>query len=331
MLPDRSGQGLRITRRGAVIAALAAGSLSTAQAAFPDRPLRLVVPYAPGGTTDLLARLITARLGPELGQTIVVENRSGAGGIVGCEAAARAAPDGYTLLLGNIGPIALNPSIYAQLPYDPERDFAAIGRVADFPLLLVVPSTLGVASVAELVALAKREPGRVNFASVGNGSISHLAGEMLNRAAGIRMTHVPYRGGSQAYVDLLGGQVQMLFSPGLEAVPHLQASRVRALAITSAERSQVASELPTMRELGYPDFDIVAWFGLLAPSAVPPAALTRISDALQRVMATAELRQSVLGVAAEPVVDTPEAFATLISADIRRWAPIITAAGVRIE
>ncbi|WP_424138319.1 Bug family tripartite tricarboxylate transporter substrate binding protein [Roseomonas chloroacetimidivorans] len=330
MRDDRGALRGPIGRRlllGAATAALAGPAL----AAYPEKPLRMIIPYVPGGTTDLLGRLVADRLGRELGQNVVVENRSGAGGIVGTEAAARSAPDGYTLLLGNLGPIALNPSLYARLPYDPEKDFAALGRLADFPMILVVPAQLGVNSLAELLALARRPGSTVNFGSVGNGSVSHLAGEMLNRAAGLSMPHIPYRGGAQAYVDVLGGQVQVFFSTGIEAMPHIRAGRVKALAITSPARSPIAPELPTMRELGFPDFDIVAWFGLLAPAGIPPEIIGQIAAGLRTVMSAEEVRKSVLDIAAEPVTDTPAEFSALIRAEIRRWRPIIRAADVRIE
>ena len=333
--PRGRGSGvLRPTRRQAILSALAAAAAPGAASAqaYPDRPIRIVVPYVPGGTTDLLARMLGERLSRDLGQPVVVENRSGAGGGVGSELAARAAPDGYTLLFGNLGPIALNPTLYARLPYDPEKDFAPIGRVADFPLILVVPASLDVTSVPQLIDYARRDPGGVNFASVGNGSVSHLAGEMLNRAAGLRMTHVPYRGGAQAFIDVLAGAAQVYFATGIEARPHIEAGRVRPLAITSPKRSPVAPDLPTLRELGFPEFDIVAWFGLLAPAGTPAPVMARLSSALRSIMALPDVRRAVLDVSAEPVVDdTPERFSALISAEIRRWAPIIRAAGVRIE
>ncbi len=318
------------SRRALLLGALAAPALARAQA-FPDRPLRIIVPYPAGGTTDLLARILADRMSRPLGQAVIVENRSGAGGVVGCEVAARAPADGYTLLFGNLGPIALNPALYARLPYDPERDFTGIARVADFPLILVVPAALELGSLADFLDWAKRNRGRVNFASVGNGSVSHLAGEMLNRAAGLGMAHVPYRGGAPALTDLIAGNAQAFFATGIEAKPHLDGGRIRALAITSHDRSPVAPQLPTFRELGLAELDFQAWFGLLVPTATPAPARARLVAAVQEVMALDEVRRGILDVSAEPVRDTPEAFTALIAAEIRRWAPIVHAAGVRIE
>ena len=320
----------RPTRRTMLAAALAVAWPARAQI-FPDRPVRIVVPYPAGGTTDLLARLLADRIGRDLGQPVVVENRSGAGGVVGCEYVAHAPADGYTLLFGNLGPLALNPALYAKLPYDPERDFAPIARVAQFPLLLVVPTTLEVTSFPELLAWARGNRGKVNFASVGNGSVSHLAGEMLNRAADLGMAHVPYRGGSQAFTDVLNGTAQVFFATGIEAKPHLDAGRIRALAITSHDRSPVAPGLPTFRELGMPALDFAAWFGLLVPTATPEAIRARLTASLHGIMARDDVRQAMLDVSAEPVADTPTEFGGFLAAEIRRWAPVVRDAGVRIE
>lgn len=319
-----------LTRRAALLGALAVPAVARAQS-FPEKPIRIIVPYPPGGATDLLARMLMDRMTRDLGQPIVIENRSGAGGVVGSEAAARSPADGYTLLFGNMGPIALNPSLYANLPYDPVRDFAGLARIADVPLELAVPATLEVNSYAEWLEWAKRNRGRINFASVGNGSVSHLAGEMLNRATGLQMTHVPYRGGAPAILDTIAGNAQCFFATTLEAKPHLQGGRLKALAIATRERVPFQPDLPTFAELGLPQLNVATWFGLLLPKATPPGPKARLAGTLQQIMAVEEVWRGFLDTWVLPIRDTPEEFDRYIAAEIQRWAPIVREAGVRIE
>ena len=321
----------KLSRRAGLLALLATPGLARAQGSFPDKPVRLVVPYPPGGATDLLARMLTERMTRALGQPVVIENRSGAGGAVGCEYAARAPADGYTLLFGNLGPLALNPSLYANLAYDPVRDFAGLARVADLPLELVVPTALGLTSYAEWLAWARANQGRVNFASVGNGSVSHLAGEMLNRATGLNMAHVPYRGGAPALLAMVAGEAQVFFATTLEAKPHLNGGRLRALAITTQQRTSLAEGVPTFAELGLPQLNMASWFGLALPKATPAGPKARLVQVLHEIMADPAVRQGMLEQAVLPIQDTPAEFDALIAADIRRFAAVVKEAGVRIE
>ncbi len=321
---------MRLSRRATLLGVLAAPSLSRAQS-FPEKPLKLVVPYPPGGATDLLARMLTERMARELGQPVVIENRSGAGGAVGSEFAARAPADGYTILFGNLGPISLNPSLYANLPYDPARDFAALARLVDVPLILTVPTALDIHTYPQFLEWAGRNRGRVNFASVGNGSVSHLAGEMLNKATGLGLSHVPYRGGAPALLDVIAGNAQMLFATSLEAKPHLEGGRLRPLAITTTERAPFLPNVPTFHEYGLPQITMATWFGMLVPKATPAAVHARLAGVLGGIMARAEMRNAFLETWCLPIRDTPAEFDAFIASETRRFAPVVREAGVRIE
>lgn len=313
----------------ALILSIAAGG--AAAQAYPAKPVRLLVPFAPGGTTDVLARLLGQRLSEGLGQQFVVENRPGAGGNIGTELAARAPADGYTLVMSFDGTMAINPSVYRKLPFDPQRDLAPVANVAQVPLLIVVHPALAAASIAEFVALAKANPARINYSSAGHGSTGHLTGELFSRRAGIQMVHVSYKGGGQAVQDLLGGQIQMLVTALPTVEGHLKAGKLRALGFTSVRRVPGAPDVPTLSESGYPGLEVLSWYGLLAPADTPQDVVRRLNAEVNAVLRTPDMRMRLAALGAEPTGGTPEQFAETIRADAARWAKVVADAAIRID
>ena len=315
-----------------LIAALAASAVTTeirAQA-YPGKPIRMIVAVPPGGPADTLARLVGPRLGEALGQAVVIDNRPGANGNIAYEMAARAVPDGYTLVLVAAG-IAINPSLYREVKYDPLKDFAPITQGIAVPNILVVHPAVAATSVKELVALAKARPGQVTFASAGNGTSGHLALEQFRLMAGIQVIHVPYKGGGPALGEVLAGQVQALFSIALAATPQVNAGKVRALAITSARRSALAPGLPTVAEVGFPGFEVVGWFGWLAPARTPPEIVNRLNHDMVHILSEPQTKERLLALGADPVGNTAPAFAAFIRSEHDKWARVIRQAGIRAE
>jgi tripartite-type tricarboxylate transporter receptor subunit TctC len=300
-------------------------------AAYPDHPIRLIVPFTPGGGNDTVARLVSHGLAAELGQPMVVDNRAGAGGIVGAEAAARAPADGYTLFLGGVGSHAINPNLHEHLPYDPITDFAPISLIASAPLILVVHPSVPAHSVQELVALARAQPGRLNYASNGNGSSSHLAAVMFASLAGVDMVHVPYKGLGPALTDLLSGQVQLMFSSVVAIVPHVKAGKLRALAVSSTERLSLLPDLPTVAEAGVPGYQASSWYGILAPAGTPAEIVRRLNAALVKVIAQPDVRAALAKEGADPVGNSPEAFGAFIQAEKQRLGNLIRQAKVPMQ
>lgn len=298
--------------------------------AYPTRPVRMIVAVPPGGPADTLARLVGPRLSEALGQTVVIDNRPGANGIIAYETTARATPDGYTFTAVAAG-VAINPSLYRKVPYDPIRDFAPITLGITVPNILIVHPGVKAASVPELLAQAKARPGQMTFASAGNGTSGHLALELFKQTTGINVIHVPYKGGGPALADLVGGQVQALFSIALAATPQIKAGRVRALAITSAKRSPVAPELPTVAEVGLPGFEVVGWFGWLAPAKTPRAIVSRLHAEIVKVLAVPDVRERLLSQSTEPVGNTPSEFAAFIKSEHAKWGKVIRDANVRVD
>jgi len=298
---------------------------------FPDRPVRIVVPYPAGGTTDILARLVGQKVGERLGQPFVIENRSGATGVIGSEHVARAAPDGHTLLMGVNGPITISPAFRRDMPYEPLRAFAPVTLVASVAKLLVVNPQLPVRNVAELVAYAKARPGQLSFASSGTGATGHLAGEMFKLRAGIDIVHVPYRGGAPAMADVIAGRVAMQFEVLTQLLPQVQAGQLRALAVTSAERLPTLPDIPTVAEQGFPGFESRTWFGLLAPAGTPPAIVRRLRDEVVQVLTAPEMVQFLREQGADPIGNTPEQFAAFLREDTERWADVVRRSGARME
>ena len=315
-----------------LIAALVTSTGMTAAFAqpYPGKPVRMIVAVPPGGPADTLARLVGPRLAEALGQSVVIDNRPGANGNIAYEMAARAVPDGYTFVLVAAG-IAINPSLYREVKYDLRKDFAPITQGIAVPNILIVHPSVAAASVKDLIALANARPGQLTFASAGNGTSGHLALEQFRLMSGIQVIHVPYKGGGPALSEVLAGQVQALFSIALAAIPQVKAGKVRAHAIPSARRSVLAPELPAVAELGFPGFEVVGWFGWVAPARTPPPIVNRLNSEIVRVLKQPEMKERLLGLGADPVGNTPQAFAAFIHGEHDKWARVIRQAGIRAE
>jgi putative tricarboxylic transport membrane protein len=298
---------------------------------YPSRSIHLIVPYAAGGAADSVARVLAKRVGQALGQTIVVENRGGGGSIVGTEFVNKSEPDGYTLLLGQSGPISINPAVYKSLPYDPVKDFAPISLTTTYPYLMVVSPALGVKTLKEFVALAKSKPGALNYGTTGVGAANHLVAELFDSKAGIRMTHIPYRGTALAVADLLAGQVQVVFSDPISALPHVNSGALIALAVTSRDRSPIAPGVPTMSESGYPGFDAVGWHGILAPSRTPSWIVARLNAEIVEALRDPETKALLESQAMQIVGSSPEAFAKFIKQDIAIWKDVADQARIEVR
>lgn len=300
-------------------------------AAYPDRPIRLIVAYPPGGGTDIIARLIAPELSKRLGQTITIENRGGASGNMGTEVAVNSAPNGYTLLMGNIGPNAINVSIFKKLAYHPEKDLAPISLVAITPNILVANNNLPVKSIADLIAFAKSSPGKINYPSAGAGTSSHLAGVLFSSIAQVDMVHVPYKGGGLAMNDLLGGQVDIFFATMPAAMPFIKSGKLKTLAVTSEKRSVVLPNVPTIAELGMPGYSASTWYGIYAPKGTPTDIVQKIHEATVEVLKIPELREQLIQRGFEPIGNTPDQFASFISSEITKWAKVVKIAGIEPE
>ena len=312
----------------AAIAALLFATLAASQD-YPSRPIRLIVPFPPGGSTDILARALGDKLAQGLGQPVVIDNRPGAGGSIGAEAVARAAPDGYTLMMGHLGTLAVNPSIYKSLPYDPVRSFAPVSLMAIVPSVLVVNPSLPVASAAELIAYAKSHPGKLAYGSAGSGSTSHLTTEYFKLVTGIDILHVPYKGVGPMLTDLVSGQLSMGLNGAPAVMQHVNAGRLRALAVTSSKRLEALPQVPTLDEAGVRGFDASGWYGVVAPAGTPQAIVARLNGEIARAIQSAELRSRLDSEGALPAPGTPEAFGAFIRAEIARWDAVLKRAGVQ--
>ena len=320
-------------KRLCVLCAIAALWLATGSAAlaqYPERPVRLIVPFAPGGGADLISRLISQRMPDLLGRQVVVENRAGGASNIGSEAVARAAPDGYTLLLGSLS-TSVNASLFPKLSFNVLKDFEPVSLLATVPLMVVVHPSSPAQSIADLIATAKARPGALNYASGGLGSANHVAGELFKSMAGVQITHVPYKGGGPALADLLGGHVGLLISTVTSTHDLVKNGRLRALATTGTRRSIVAPELPTVAEAGLPGYAVEAWYGVLAPAGTPRAIVERLSGDLARVLQSAEGREALRAQGAEAVGNTPEEFARYLRAEVDKWAKMVKAQGLRGE
>ena len=314
----------------AVLAASSMLPAVTAAQQYPTKAIRFVVPFAPGGPTDIMSRALAEQLTARLGQQLVVDNRSGAGGSIGTPIAARATPDGYTIVIGHIGTLAINVSLYPKLEYDPVKDFAPISLIATLPLGLFVNANVPAKSVAELVALAKAKPGQLNFGSAGNGSAIHMAGAMFKTMAGIDIVHVPYKGNAASLADLVAGRVQIMFSNLLTTAPHVKAGRLRALGISTAKRSPQAPDLPTIAESGVPGYDYAPWYGILAPARTPRAIIMRLNREIGEVVNAPDMKARFRKQGIDLVSSTPEEFAALIRREIPKWREIVKKSGARV-
>ena len=308
---------------------LAAGAARADE--YPSHPIRLVVPYAAGGGADSVARIVAKRVAETIGQPIVIENRGGGGSIIGTELVKNASPDGYTLLLGQSGPISINPAVYKDLPYDPQRDFAPISMTTSYPYIMVVNPALGVKTVQEFVALARSKPGQLNYGTTGVGAANHLVTELFDSKAGIKMTHIPYRGTALAVTDLLADHVQLVFADPISALPQINAGALVALAVTSKDRSPVAPEVPTISESGYPGFDAIAWHGILAPARTPPEVVNRLNAEIVKALRDPGTAKLLEAQAMQTVGNSPEAFASFIKQDIAIWKEVADQAKVEVR
>lgn len=313
-------------------ATLAAGAALSAQAqTYPSKPIALVVPFPPGSTTDLVGRILQDELGKALGQTVVVENRGGAGGSVGSEAVARAAPDGYTLLMGTIGTHSINPAVYAKVNYDPIRDFEPVVQFGTAPNVLVVNPDLPVKSVAELIAYVKANPGKVNYGSSGNGTSNHLSGAMFVARNGLNATHIPYKGGAEAITGLLRGDLQFMFYHYLPLLGHIKEGKLRAIANTNATRISALPDVPVMKEAGMNDFEVSAWFGVWAPARTPKDVVTRLNQAILKIISAPEVKAKLLAQGIDPVAGSPDDLLKLNQAELARWSKAVEQAGAKLS
>ena len=311
---------------------LSAGALAQSTDLYPQRAVRIVVPYPPGSGTDIVARLLGQRIGEHWGQPVVVENRPGAGAIVGVETVAKAAPDGYTIGIADTGPFAINPALYPKLPYDPVRDFTPVIELAKLPFMLVAHPSLGVSSVTELIARAKREPGRINYASVGNGSSVQLATELFKKQAGVDLVHIPYKGSAPALNDVLSGTTPVMFVNLLSGLQHVKSGRLRALAVATGERLRALPDVPTVAESGVPGYEFQTWFGIIAPAATPAPIVERLNGEFRRALSVPEVRERLLNEGGmQPVGGSAAEFAALIAGEKERWGKLVRETGARVD
>ena len=317
---------------GLAVAAALAATCGVAQAqSWPSKPVRLIVPFPPGGGNDVIARAVAQKLGDRLGQPVVVENRAGANGIVGLQAMMQAAPDGHTIAVGAAGPLAVNPSLYDKLPYDPVKDFAPITNLVNFPLLLVTHPSVAAKTTRELVALAKAQPGKLHYSSPGSGNSGHLAGELFNTMAGVKTVHVPYKGQGPALTDLIAGQVQMLYSSIPSVLPHVRQGQLNAIAVGSAKRIPSLPDIPTIAESGVPGYEAYSWVGMVAPAATPRAVVVRLNREIVEILKEKDVAEKLNGQGALPVGDTPEQFASYIKAEIDKWGAVVRSSNIKVD
>ncbi len=311
--------------------ALATLAIVAGAQAWPSKPIKWVVPFAPGGTTDILARTVGDKLASALGVPVVIENKPGAGGGIGAEFTAKSAPDGYTIMGGTISTHAINASLYSKLPYDPVKDFLPITLIARVPNMLVVNPSVPAKDVKELIALMKANPGKYTFASSGNGTSQHLSGELFKTMAGVEMQHIPYKGSPPALQDVVGGQVTMTFDNVTTAWPLAKAGKLRALAVTTASRSAIAPDVPTLAESGLPGFEVGSWQGVFAPAGTPPEIIKRLNVEIVRILNMPEVKEKLIGLGAEPVGNSPEEFSAMVKLEVVKWADVVKKSGAKVD
>ena len=319
-----------LLQRLAALAALAFAALA-AQAAYPDKPVKIMIGFPAGGPLDAHARLLAERLGQVLGQPVIIDYKAGAGGTVGAEFVARSAPDGYTLLMANTGTMVINPAVYTKLPYNTLKDFAPIARTAQQPLALVVNPEVPAKTIGELVALAKKNPGKLNYGSAGNGGISHLVPEMFKTATGTYIVHIPYRGSAPAFTDLLAGQVQLMAESIPQAAQYVKQGKLRALAVTGKERNAALPDVPTFAEAGISGLDVVGFYGLLAPAGTPKDVVAKLSDALRQVLETPDIRNRMVQQGADPAYLSADPFQAYLTAQMPVWAKAVKDSGTKLD
>jgi len=311
--------------------ALATTVLGAQAQSYPNKPIRLVCPFPPGGAVDIASRATAHTLSQLLGQPVTVDNRPGAGGNIGAEITAKSAPDGYTLLMTTSGIMGINPALYSKLPFDPIKDFAPISMLVSLNNVLVLHPSVPAKSVQEVIALAKAQPGKLTYASSGNGTSIHLSGELFKSMTGVDMLHIPYKGSSPAVTDLLAGQVNMMFDNIPSSLPHIKAGKLRALAVTGSKRSQLLPDLPTIAEAGVPGYDSYVWFGVVAPAGTPPEIIARLNAALVKTAATPEFRDRLTSQGYDVLSSTPEQMAVSIRGEITKWGKVVKASGAKVD
>ena len=334
-----SVQKRRVLKSAAAGLLIATGLIATqaySQTAWPAKPVKIIVPFAPGGTTDLLARAMAPELSKAFGQSFIVENKAGAGGNVGADAVAKAPADGYTLLMGTVGTHGINVALYDKMPFDPVKDFAPVTLVAGVPNVMVMNTekakALGINTVADFVKYAKAHPGKLNMASSGNGTSIHLAGELFKSMSGTYLVHFPYRGSGPALLDMVGGTMDVMFDNLPSALPQIKAGKLKALAVTSAQRSVVLPDVPTIEEAGkLKGFDASSWFGLLAPAGTPPDIVNRIQQEVAKSLSSPAVKEKLLGQGAIPGGNSPQDFAKMIASEIKKWAQVVKASGAKVD
>ncbi len=311
--------------------ALAFASGAAAAETYPARPIKLIVPFPPGGGPDLIAREVTTTVTTQQGWTIIIDNKPGSGGNIGMDAAAKAAPDGYTLVMGQTSNMAINPSLYAKLPYNPQKDLTPVGLVASAPLVIAVASNSPYKTLADLINAARANPEGINYASSGSGTVAHLATEQLQRIANVKLTHVPSKGAAQGVTDLIGGQIQMYISSVVTLSGHIKNGKMRALAVTSAKRSADLPNVPTVAEAGYKSFEAVTWFGIAAPAGVSKDAVRKLNAAFNKALETPDVKKKLTEQGADVLGGTPEQFATLVRDETGRWAKVVKESGAKVD
>lgn len=327
-----------ISRRSATRLALAAAALSAFAAApaafasgdYPNKPIRLVVPYPPGGPTDIVARVVAQKLQEQLGQSIIVDNKPGAGANLGAEQVARSTPDGYTLMVATTAH-AINPSLFSKLNYSIIKDFTPISQLTSGPLVIVATPTLQASNVKELIALAKSRPGGLNYASSGNGQSTHLSAELFSAMAGVKMNHVPYKGSAPALTDVMSGQADLMFDTMLSSMPFVKGGKLKAIAVTSSERSPSAPDIPTIAEAGLPGYEAIAWNGMLAPAGTPKEVIDRLNAALRTVLQSPDVKQRFDGQGFAAKWDTPSAFGSFLNAEVEKWGKVVKTSGAKVD
>ena len=298
---------------------------------FPSKPIRFYTPYPPGGTTDILARIFGAKMYEAWGQPVIVEAKPGAGGNIGADFVAKSPPDGYTILMGASGPLAINASLFSKLPYDPAKDFSPVVLAASVPLVLVIHPSLPVRNVREFITLIKARPGQFNYASAGPGSPQHLTAEMFKFMAKVEMTHIPYKGSGPAIVDLIGGQIPFAFESMIPILPHVKSGKLRGLAVTSATRSPVLPDISTVAESGVPGFESIAWYGVVAPAGTPKDVIAKLNGEMVRIANLPDIKQRLIEMGSSPVAGTPEQFGALIKSEIPKWGKVVKQAHVSLD
>jgi len=315
----------------ALACAGAAPGPAAAQDAYPAKPIRFIVPFPPGGGTDIASRIIADRLVKNLGWTVVIENKPGAGGNIGADAIAKSAPDGYTIGMGQTSNLAINPTLYSKIPYSSPKDFAPVALVTATPMLVAVGQKAPYKNLAEYITAARAQPGAINFASAGSGTVGHLAGEILAQTAGVKIVHVPYKGASQALTDLIGGQVQSYFASATSVIEQVRAGKIRALAVTSAKRSPALPEVPTVAESGYPGFEAASWYGIVAPAGTPAPIIERLNAEIRKALQAQDVRDTLAREGGGAIGGSSAEFGSFLKSEVDKWSRAVKASGAKVE